>query len=410
MMISSGGAMMDALRQLDLLTPDQLAQLPNLAQGRCGNARQLAKALLHRDWLTVFQVNQLLVGHGDNLVIGPYQVLDRLGQGGLSAVYKAKHREYEDLVAIKIIKPEVFACQEGRAQFLQEVEAMARFDHPNIVQFCDADQWRDTFYFAMEYVEGTDLGKVIRLSGAMPVAAAADYIRQTALGLQHAFERNLIHRDIKPVNLFLTQISDAPNLKSIFATASEPAAPKNSMQKTMCVRSLIKILDWGLASLRVPKGPANQLSEAAAAGIIGTADYISPEQACNANAVDIRGDIYSLGCSFYFLLTGQAPFPEGTLMQKVLQHQHAEPKPIESFREDVPPEVISIVKRMMAKKPEDRFQTPASVALALMPFTRRTVMPAMTSSTLIQPRPKHRDDTPIPPTLSVHQRTVAKSR
>src|SRR5207249_2275970 len=163
--------------------------------------------------------------NGHELAIGPYHVLDKLGQGGLSAVYKARHRDHQNLVAIKMIKAEVFASPEGRQQFLQEVEAMARLDHPNIVQFCDADQWNDTYYFAMEYVEGTDLGKVVRLSGALPVREACDYIRQAALGLQHAYERNLIHRDIKPVNLFLTHVSaQTTNAASIFATKHELAA------------------------------------------------------------------------------------------------------------------------------------------------------------------------------------------
>ena len=194
MLISSSGILMDALRQHHLLTPGQLTDLPQLAQGRCGDARMLAKTLIQKGWLSVYQVNQLLTGNGQELVIGPYHVLDKLGQGGLSSVFKAKHHENQSLVAIKMIKAQVFASPEGRQQFLQEVEAMARLDHPNIVQFCDADQWNDTFYFAMEYVEGTDLGKVVRLSGALPVHEACDYIRQSALGLQHAFERNQIGR------------------------------------------------------------------------------------------------------------------------------------------------------------------------------------------------------------------------
>jgi serine/threonine protein kinase len=396
---------MDTLRQHHLLTPDQLAELPQLAHGRCGEARVLAKALIQKGWLSVYQVNQLLAGNGHELAIGPYHVLDKLGQGGLSSVYKARHNETQALVAIKIIRAEVFASTEGRQQFLQEVEAMARLDHANIVQFCDADQWQDTFYFAMEYVEGTDLGKVVRLSGALPVQEACDYIRQSALGLQHAFERNLIHRDIKPVNLFLTHISAlSPGGSALFATKREPAnAPVGAM--TMQMKPLIKILDWGLASLRNPKGLTNeQMIEDVAKSIVGTADYLSPEQARNANLVDIRGDIYSLGCSLYFLLTGQAPFPDGTLMQKIMQHQTVEPRAIEEFRADVPDGVTTIVKRMMAKQPEDRFQTPASVALALLPFARRATLGGGSSCTLPTLRGKlrqpNRDDTPIPPALA----------
>jgi serine/threonine protein kinase len=136
-------------------------------------------------------------------------------------------------------------------------------------------------------------------------------------------------------------------------------------------RPLIKVLDWGLAGLRYPKGQSNpELIESIAKGIVGTADYLSPEQARNHHTVDIRGDIYSLGCSLYFLLTGQPPFPKGSLMQKILQHQQDEPEPISSFREDVPTEVSDHLKRMMAKNPDERFQIPAAVAAALAPFTR----------------------------------------
>jgi serine/threonine-protein kinase len=402
MSISSSGVLMDTLREQDLLAPDQLAQLSNSSRDRCGDARAFAKTLIQRGWLSVYQVNQILSGNTAELIIGPYYVLDKLGQGGLSQVYRARHREHGGVVAVKMIKAEVFASAEGRHQFLQEVEAMARLDHENVVQFCDADQWKDTYYFAMEYVDGTDLGKVIRLSGPCAVFEACDFIRQAALGLQHAFERNLIHRDIKPVNLFLTQAPiEAPPLaaSALFATRNDPApAPA----PTMIARTLIKILDWGLASLRNPKGSANDVgNENLEKNIVGTADYLAPEQARNANLADIRSDIYSLGCTFYFLLTGQPPFPEGTLMQKILQHQQAEPKPIADFRDDVPADVIDLIARMMAKEPEDRFQTPASVALALAAFAKQTPGPKSSGKLpILRIPPTGRDDTPIPPALA----------
>jgi serine/threonine-protein kinase len=371
MAITSSGILIDTLRKHELLPLDRLVELSQLGFGRCTDSRLVARLLIQKGWLSVFQVNELLDGKGHELAIGPYQVLDRLGQGGLATVYKAKHRDTQNLVAIKMIKPEVFASEAGREQFLQEIEAMARLDHPNIVQFCDADQFNDTYYFAMEYVEGTDLGKIVRLSGALGIREACNYIRQTALGLQHAFERNLIHRDIKPANLFLTFVD--PDVAG--GETPEQINPAHS-RTTMQMEPLIKILDWGLASLRNPHGSAE--FEVVETGIIGTADYLAPEQARNANAVDIRGDIYSLGCSLYYMLTGQAPFPEGSLAQKIMQHQTAEPRPIDSFRKDVPAGVVTAVKRMMAKQPEKRFQTPASVALALQEYSRRPLsMPDM---------------------------------
>src|SRR5438105_8475294 len=254
-----------------------------------------------RGWLTIYQINQILEGRAKDLVMGPYLIQDRLGQGGLSQVFKARHAQYGWIVALKVIRPEAMADAEGRKQFLHEMEAMARLEHPNIVQFCDLDQAGELFYFAMEFVDGTDLGKHVGLCGPLPVGEACDYVRQAALGLQHAHECNLVHRDVKPVNLFLTYV---PGSKSVGGTG----------KKTRPVtQPLIKILDWGLASLRYPKGQSGpELIQSIAKGIVGTADYLSPEQARNHHAVDIRGDIYSLGCTLYFLLTGQAPFPTGT--------------------------------------------------------------------------------------------------
>jgi serine/threonine protein kinase len=401
MTIVSSGALIDTLRLYQLLSGDKLAQLPHLAKGRCEEARGLAKLLGQRGWLTIYQINQVLDGHGKELVMGPYQILDRLGQGGLSQVFKARHCEHDWVVALKVIRPEAMADSVGRQQFLHEMEAMARLDHPNIVQFCDLDQAGELFYFTMEYVEGTDLGKHVDLSGPLPVAEACDYIRQAALGLQHAHERNLVHRDIKPVNIFLTHVL---------------AAGRSGKKARSVKRPLIKILDWGLAGLRYPKGQSSpELLQSMAKGIAGTADYLSPEQARNHQTVDIRGDIYSLGCSFYFLLTGQPPFPSGTLMQKILQHQQASPDPVSSIREDVPHEVIAILSRMLAKFPEERFQTPAALALALAPFTRaeaadlnqvcRKVAAAKSAG-----NQNGKDDTPLPSALGGPGRSLKAGR
>jgi serine/threonine-protein kinase len=385
MAIVSSGSLMDALRRYELLPKSQLAQLPHLINGRCSDARPVARLLVQRGWLTVFQMNQLLADHGRELVLGPYHILDRLGSGGQSLVFKARHIEYPLEVALKVMRTEVAVTPEAADQFLQEMEAMARLDHPNVVQFSDADVAANTFYCAMEYVEGTDLGKHQRLTGMLTPAQAAEYVRQTALGLQHAYENNLIHRDIKPQNLYLTR-----------TTEQNP--------------SRIIILDWGLACLRPPGGgteTANPIKT-----IIGTADYLSPEQARNPNTVDIRGDIYSLGCTLYFLLTGQPPYPGGSLMQKMLQHQQVEPTPVESFRQDVPSGVVAVMRRMMAKKSWDRFQTPAAVALALRPFCREDMPAKGSSGNLVRPKlpprpaPRHAD---TPSTFSDTARTVTRA-
>jgi serine/threonine-protein kinase len=406
MAIVTACSLIEVLRRLRLLTPEQFGGVHRMAQDRRADPRLIAKSLMARGWLTVYQVNQLLAGHGDELVLGPYHTLDRLGQGGQSLVFKAKHPEKDWVVALKVIRHELLDSAEARQQFLSEMEAMAQLDHPNVVEFWDAGEAGQTFYCAMEYVEGTDLGKLVRLTGMLPPAQASDYARQTAMGLQHAHERNLIHRDIKPVNLILTS-PPQPKLDP-FARLSTPAPPP--------APSVIKILDWGLACLRPPSeretGPSNATPTKA---IIGTADYLSPEQARNADQADIRSDIYSLGCTLYYLLTGQPPFPGGSLMQKLIQHQQAEPTPAESLNPEVPPQLAALVRRMMAKKPEERFQTPASVALALTPFCRKPSGGATSGVIRRDPRLTAaldkkvvQDDTPIPSALRTASLNLAR--
>jgi serine/threonine protein kinase len=382
MAIVSNLALLELLRKSALLSPEQLESLPSSAQGRLGDARVLARQMLQRGWLTVYQVNELLVGRGRELVVGPYHILDRLGQGGQSTVYKARHAQEGHVVALKVIRSDVLGNPQGARQFLLEMEAMARLDHPNIVQFWDADQLGETYYCAMEYVAGTDLGKYVRLMGPLSAVVACHCIRQAALGLQHAHELGLIHRDIKPGNLYLVS----------GGTAEDESGAR------------IKILDWGLAGLRPPRPLAALTVADEPKVMVGTADYLSPEQALNPATVDIRGDVYSLGCTFYYLLTGQPPFPGGSLMQKILRHQQAEPAPLLSLRPDLPVGLPAVVERLMAKRPEDRYQTPAAVVIALAPYARadRICQPP---SRPRSPVPRPHDDTPLHSALSAEQST-----
>jgi len=351
MFLLSSGALVDLLQRHKLLAADQLAELPALSSSRSADGRALAKILVHRGWITFFQAHQLLAGKGNELSLGPYRIVDMLGQGGLGRVFKARHVENNWIVALKVIRPEVLTSTEGREQFVKEMEAMARLDHPNIVQFCDVDEADGQYYYAMEYVEGTDLGRFIQLAGPLPVIHAANFVYQVAVGLQHAHEHNLVHRDIKPVNLYVTLNKDADS-------SALPDAGS----------VLIKILDWGLASLTPPdSGPVDESGQGM---VIGTADYFAPEQALNPLAADIRSDIYSLGCTLYYLLTGRPPFPDGNLEEKINQHQFAEPTPLADFRKDVPAGLTMALKRMMAKGPENRYRTPDALAVALKPFMR----------------------------------------
>jgi serine/threonine-protein kinase len=388
MFLLSSGALMDLLQRHALLPPEHLQELPQLVQSRSGDGRALAKILVHRRWLSLYQAHLLVNGKGDDLSLGKYRILDLLGEGGLSRVFKAHHGEYNWTVALKVIRPEVLTSQEGRQQFMLEMEAMARLDHPNIVQFCDVDQAGESYFFAMEYVEGIDLGRMVQHSGRLPVHLAADFIRQVALGLGHAHERNLVHRDIKPANLFLT------NPRNPDGTARDEA--------------LIKILDWGLASVRPP---GQEIDDSQSKYIIGTIDFLAPEQALNPDNANIRSDIYSLGCTLYYLLTEHVPFPDGSITDKLRRHQEEEPAPISSFRDDVPAGLASVLKRMLAKNPQDRFRTPDALALALGPYTRRPLMTADTRllDVLRLARLRAGDDTPGPSSFTFGPRTTSRT-
>jgi tRNA A-37 threonylcarbamoyl transferase component Bud32 len=265
------------LRDSQMLERAQLEELTVL-QGRFAEPRGLARELLQRDWLTAYQVNQILQGKGDQLVLGPYLLLERLGAGGMGQVFKARHRLMKRLVALKVIRKDRLADPEAVARFQREIRAAAQLSHPNIVIAHDAAQVGDTHFLVMEYVEGTDLARLVKQQGPLPVAQACDYVRQAALGLQHAHERGLVHRDVKPANLLLTR------------------------------SGVVKVLDVGLARLH-PAGGETVAEVTHEGAVMGTPDYIAPEQACESHTVDIRADIYSLGCTLYHLLTGRCRFP-----------------------------------------------------------------------------------------------------
>jgi len=283
-----------------------------------------------------------------------YRVLELLGSGGMGAVYKAEHRRMERHVALKVMSAGLMTKPAMVERFQREVKAAARLTHANIVTAYDADQVGGAHFLVMEFVEGLSLAQHVQQRARLPIAQACDYIRQAALGLQHAFERGMVHRDIKPHNLMLT-----------------PGGQ-------------VKILDFGLARFvretAADKEPAVSPAEAhepAAAGLtevgmlMGTADFIAPEQANDPRRADIRADIYSLGCTLYYLLAGRVPFPEGTSLDKLRAHADKTPVPLGKLRGEIPAELTRVVEKMMAKDPAKRYQTPAEAAGALARFTRK---------------------------------------
>jgi serine/threonine-protein kinase len=345
MVLTSVEFLVDALREVNLLRKDQFDRLVNELAPKFEETTDLAKHIVKLGWITLYQAKKLLGGHFEDLIVGNYVVLDKLGEGGMGKVYKAKQLRLNRLVALKVIRPNLIANETALKRFHREAKAAAQLAHPNIVRLFDADQVGDRHFLAMEYVEGADLACLIKDAGPLPIEMACSFIRQAAAGLEHAHDLGMVHRDIKPSNLLVT-------------------APRKDRKTGPA--GAIKILDMGLARV----GGADETESAETAltkdgTVIGTPDYMSPEQAKNSSTVDGRSDLYSLGCTFYFLLTGQPPFPTGTTLEKLLQHQMDAPKHVQLVRHDIPEEVAAIVHTLLAKRPEDRFQNGAAVAAAL---------------------------------------------
>jgi serine/threonine protein kinase len=321
------------LRECHLLDPGHLAEVEALLAPACTDPRLLAKELVKQGMLTPYQVNEIFVGRGRGLLLGSYVLLEKVGEGGMGAVLKARNWKLGRTVALKLIRKDRLENSAAVQRFQREIRAAAHLDHPNIVHAIDADQVGDVHFFVMEHVDATDLSKLVKKHGPLSILQACDAIRQAALGLQHAFERGLVHRDIKPHNLLLT--SDG----------------------------VVKILDMGLARLSASEDSLSTLTREGT--VMGTIDYMAPEQALDAHHADTRADLYSLGCTFHYLLSGKVIFPGGTATEKLLKHQQQQPRPIEELRPETPPAVSAVIRKLLAKRPEERYQTPLELATTL---------------------------------------------
>jgi WD40 repeat protein/serine/threonine protein kinase len=356
MTITSTSQLARAIEEYNLLEPGNLKELTNSLAPRHDQVRSLAQEILERGWLTSYQLNKLCFDQGSRLIFGAYVILDRLGEGGMGKVYKARHRLLNRLVALKVIRKDRLQNADAVNRFFREIRVAAKLDHPHIVLAYDAGEVNGRHYYAMEYVPGIDLGRLVRKSGPLAVERACELIRQTALGLQHAFEAGLVHRDIKPTNLLLV----SPRKTLAKKTAGRPAS------ETSITNERVKILDMGLVrSESLDHSAQDPASLTLVQAVLGTPDYIAPEQARNPKHADIRSDLYSLGCTFYYLLTGQVPFPGEVAMEKLIKHWMEQPTPLQELRPETPGKVTSLVERLMAKKPEERYQTPFDVIQAL---------------------------------------------
>jgi len=337
---------LDLVRKSGVLEDNRLesyAQKLRAAGALPANPAKLAGVMVRDGMLTTFQAEQIVQGKWRRFTIGKYKVLERLGSGGMGSVFLCEHKLMRRRVAVKVLPTAKATDPSSLERFYREARAVAALDHPNIVHAYDIDQDGSLHFLVMEFVDGASLQEMIKRGGPMDPVRAAHYIRQAALGLGHAYERGLIHRDIKPGNLLVDR------------------------------SGTVKVLDMGLA--RFFNDEEDILTKKYDDSILGTADYLSPEQAVDSHDVDVRADIYSLGATFYSMVTGRTPFGDGTVAQKLIWHQSRQPKPVCALRPDVPEALAAIIQKMMAKEPAQRFQTPQEVADALEPWTKTPIPP-----------------------------------
>ncbi|HTI49564.1 MAG TPA: FHA domain-containing serine/threonine-protein kinase, partial [Planctomycetaceae bacterium] len=309
------------------------------------NAREAARALVREGLLTRFQAERLLEGRYRGFFIDQYKVLEILGVGGMACLYLALDLESGQQVALKVLSDRHKTDAGMLARLKLEARAGKKLSHSSLIHTYGIHRTDDVFgeahYLVMEYVEGINLEELINLHGPVPWQQAADFARQAAAGLHHAHANGMVHRDVKPGNLLV----DA--------------------------EGCIKILDFGLALIDTAEDEEFSLAMIFGHSCLGTADYIAPEQTVDSFAVDARADIYSLGCTLYVALTGKLPFPIASSCQKLEGHRSRPAPPLRGIVPEVPAELAAVVERMMAKRPDERYQTMAEVVEALTPFTRR---------------------------------------
>jgi serine/threonine protein kinase len=324
-----------------LMTAEDVASfqssLPPEKQPKDG--QDFARELVKQKRLTEYQAISVYQGRTSTLVMGEYVVQDKIGSGGMGRVFKAEHVRMARTVAIKVMSEAAMSSPQAVKRFEQEVRTAARLEHPNIVTAHDAGECHGLHYLVMQYVDGRDLKSTIRDKGRLSVEKAVNYVFQAACGLEHAHLEGVIHRDIKPANLLVDK------------------------------RGVVKVLDMGLARIEEDlKADDDQpIKGRLTVGnqTLGTADYMSPEQADDTRHADVRSDIYSLGCTLYYLLVGRPPYPGDTVAQTLLMHHNSPIPSLRKERNDVPEALDAVFQRMVAKAPDDRYQSMSEVIVGL---------------------------------------------
>lgn len=334
---------LERLQRSSICSEEQLKEIQVELQGQTfTDMKDLAAFLVKQNRLTRYQAQALLQKRINGLVMGNYIILDKLGQGGMGLVFQAMHRRMERIVALKLLSPALSRDAEAVKRFQREVKAAAQLSHPNIVTAYDADEFNGQHFLVMEYVEGKNLGELVVRNGVFRPQQAAEYIRQAAEGLAYAHERGIIHRDIKPGNLLLS------------------------------ASGVVKVLDMGLARFEDSVQKNNVDGLTTTGQVMGTVDFMPPEQAVSTRSADARSDIYSLGCTLFAMLIGEIPFHGETVMARMLAHRE-EPIPnMNRINPEIPESLNDIFRKMLAKQPEHRFQSMRDVEQALAGFLAGT--------------------------------------
>jgi serine/threonine-protein kinase len=332
--VQSVDEFLQVVRRSGLVDDQKLLEIVAPWVGHAGPPPEaMLEALTASGTLTTWQLDQLVKGRHKGFTLGKYRLLRLLGAGGMSSVYLAEHATLKSKAAVKVLPVKRVDQSSYLARFEREARQSARLSHPNIVRTFDLDTAGAIHFIAMEYVDGIDLHAKVKRDGPLSIREAADFIRQAALGLQHAHEEGLVHRDIKPANLMLD------------------------------TRGTVKILDLGLALAGGDED--GSLTREHDEKVLGTVDYLAPEQATDSHKADRRSDIYALGCTLYYLLIGKAPFASGKLSERLQSHLHKPPPNILEQRPDVPIAIADLYFRMMQKHPDGRPQSAREVADAL---------------------------------------------
>ncbi len=336
--MTSSDQFLKTLSDSTLLTADQLAVAYQQAQSD-PDPQRLADSLVRQELVTDWQAQRLLAGNRQFL-LGNYKLLDILGRGGMGTVYRAEHVGLRRQVALKVMSRRYLKDSRATLRFLSEIRTIADLDHPNIVRALDADCENDRYFLVMEYVPGRSLEQWLDEPGRFFLGWAAECIRQTALGLEHAAARQVIHRDIKPSNLMV---------------------PENPGEN----QPLVKLLDFGLA---YSLGEMENFDVTQPGRTVGTLDYMAPEQSVSSRDIDPRTDIYSLGCVFYHLLTGRLPFEGRSAVERLTKRLTQQAPPPSRHRPDLPRGIDRILGKMLERDRDRRFGSPREVADALEPY------------------------------------------